>query len=267
MRDGDDIRMWVGVGLVGPLLVGIALMPLRSVTPASNLAFVFLPLTIVVAEQGGRVAALVSAIVSALSLNFFLTEPYFSFTIDSPEDVTAFAALAVCGVIAAAFGTRRGRWSEIARRAGQDLSVVRLMTWQLRNGVPLDDVLSELLRRFGLRAIVLRGPDGRMLAAAGADAASLPAPTVNVDPDTLVPCGHAHVTPGLSGVRLPTAGARVCLRSGDAYAVLDLWAGPEALGVYQVRALSVCASMLALECAHRQGETVPNPEGATPPIC
>src|SRR5690349_4115029 len=134
-------HVWVGVGLLGSLLFGIALMPLRSLTPACSLASVFLAFTIIVAELGGRVPALVTAVASATSLDFFLTEPYFRLTITRPDDLVAFLALAGCGLIAAAFGRRRGRWSEVARRAGDDLDVVRVLVWQLRGGAPLDETL------------------------------------------------------------------------------------------------------------------------------
>ena len=157
MREVDHV--WVGVGLLGSLLLGIALMPLRSLTPACNLAFAFLALTIIVAELGGRMAALVTALASATSLDFFLTEPYFRLTIARPDDLAAFLALAVCGLIAAAFGRRRGRWSEVARRAGDDLDIVRVLVWQLRGGAPLDETLETLRESFRLGALVLRGPD------------------------------------------------------------------------------------------------------------
>ena len=76
MREVDEVHVWIGVGLLGSLLLGIALIPLRSLTPACNLAFAFLAFTIIVAELGGRMAALVTAVASATSLDFFLTEPY-----------------------------------------------------------------------------------------------------------------------------------------------------------------------------------------------
>ena len=78
MKPGDDSRLWIVVGALGGLALGFMLIPLRSLTSASNLAFVFMAFTIVVAELGGRSAALVTAVVSAFTLNFFLTEPYMS---------------------------------------------------------------------------------------------------------------------------------------------------------------------------------------------
>src|SRR5215470_16923721 len=124
MKPGDEDRVWAITGAFGSMALGISLIPLRAVTSASNLAFVFLVFTIVVAELGGRAAGLVTALVSAISLNFFLTEPYLRLTISKPDDVVAFFALAVCGLVAAAFGRRRERWSDLASREGKDLAGV-----------------------------------------------------------------------------------------------------------------------------------------------
>jgi two-component system, OmpR family, sensor histidine kinase KdpD len=116
--------MWIVTGAVGAMVLGIVLIPLRTLTAAANRAFVFVAFTIIVAELGGRQAALVTALVSAMSLNFFLTEPYLTLTISKPGDGIAFLALAACGLIAAAFGQRRERWAEVAGRAGKELAVL-----------------------------------------------------------------------------------------------------------------------------------------------
>ena len=72
----DDSEMLAALGGLGAIVLGIMLVPFRTLTAASNLAFIFLIFTIIIAELGGRAAGLVAAVVSALSLNFFLTEPY-----------------------------------------------------------------------------------------------------------------------------------------------------------------------------------------------
>jgi two-component system, OmpR family, sensor histidine kinase KdpD len=168
-REGESL-VWLVAGGVGSMALGIALIPLRTLTAASNLAFVFLAFTVVVAELGGRTAALATAVVSAMSLNFFLTEPYLTLTISKRDDVVAFFALAACGLIAAAFGKRRERWSEVADRAGQELEALKTLVEQLRNGAPLDKILGDLKRSFGLGALVLRDAgDGAGRRAAGLD--------------------------------------------------------------------------------------------------
>jgi K+-sensing histidine kinase KdpD len=70
MARQDPESLWIAIGAIGAMMLGVALIPLRAVTSASNLAFAFLALTIVVAEVGGRGAGLATAVVSALSLNW-----------------------------------------------------------------------------------------------------------------------------------------------------------------------------------------------------
>lgn len=46
MKGQDEIRVWVVAGAVGSMVLSIVLIPLRTLTAASNLAFVFLAFTI-----------------------------------------------------------------------------------------------------------------------------------------------------------------------------------------------------------------------------
>src|SRR5262245_25226942 len=71
-REREESHFYLAAGSTAAILLGVALLPLRSVASASNLALAFVALTIVVAELGGRWAAVVTAACSALSLNFFL---------------------------------------------------------------------------------------------------------------------------------------------------------------------------------------------------
>jgi len=49
--DADERSgIWIPAGIVGAIALGIALVPLRTLTSASNLAFAFVAFTIVVAE-------------------------------------------------------------------------------------------------------------------------------------------------------------------------------------------------------------------------
>jgi K+-sensing histidine kinase KdpD len=248
MTRTDDARVWIVAGALGSMLLGIALIPLRSLTAASNLAFVFLAFTIVVAEFGGRGPALVTALVSAASLNFFLTEPYLTLTITKTDDVVAFIALAGCGLIAAAFGRRRERWSERAGRASDELDVVKRLVEQVRKGAPLGEVLAEMKQSLGLAAVVLREERGRVLAAVPLDATAATSPPTALDRDTLLPSDESRLRFGARGLRLPEGGGRLGLRTRDGSVSLEIWEGDErGLGVYETRALVIAASLLELE--------------------
>jgi two-component system sensor histidine kinase KdpD len=264
MRPSNDSLPWIVIGALGGLGLGFVLIPLRSLTSASNLAFVFMAFTIVVAELGGRSAAVVTAVVSAMTLNFFLTEPYMSLQINKADDVVAFGALAVCGLIAAAFGRRREQMSELAGRAGDELQVLDKLVGRLRAGAPLDDVLDELRKSFGLRAIVLRDDTERPVAAALGGQAAASMPETDIAPDTFLPADESRLRFGLRGLRLPEGGGRLWLRAGGGVAggvaSLDIWEeDPEGFGMSEARTLTIAASILGLELARRQSKRPGSP--------
>jgi K+-sensing histidine kinase KdpD len=93
MEEDDDNLIYLGAGPLAAILLGMGLVPLRGFTAASNFTG-FLILTIVVAEFGGRWAAVATVLCSAFSLDFFLTRPYLRLTIDERHDVIAFVGLA-----------------------------------------------------------------------------------------------------------------------------------------------------------------------------
>jgi hypothetical protein len=246
MNQDDRGTVWFVIGVGGAVALGVILIALRTIVPASTLAFVFIALTIVVAEMGGRGPGLATAVVSALSLNFFLTEPYLSLEIDKPGDIAAFIALAACGLIAAAFGKRRVRTAEQVSRTRGELEVLGRTAASLAARAPIEDVLEELRRAFGLGGLVLRRADEHLIAAAPPSQASLPPPSTDLDSTTLA-ASHARVHElGRTGFRFPQGGGRLPL-PGREPLVLDLWEGnTEGLTLDERRALAVAALMIAV---------------------
>src|SRR5262247_1958574 len=142
---GDDRGgMWIPMGIMGAIALGVALIPLRGATSASNLAFAFVAFVIAMAEFGGRTAGLAAAVVSAMSLNFFLTEPYLTLAMSKTDDMVAFVGMAVCGLIAAAFGTRRARSAQTASRVRGDLLALRRVLKPLETAASPVAALNEL---------------------------------------------------------------------------------------------------------------------------
>jgi len=243
----DDIRVWAIAGALGSMALGIVLIPLRTVVAASNLAFVFLAFTIVVAELGGRGPALVTALVSAMSLNFFLTEPYLTLAISKPDDVIAFVALAACGLIAAAFGRRRERLSEVASRADRELVILTRLLERARSGGALASLLEDLRANFDLGGLVLRDAHGRVLAATPDTAGTRPVPRLALTADTLFAPSNETVRFGSKGMRLPEGGGRLALQTARGPIMLDLWEGnEEGFTDDESRTLAIATSILGL---------------------
>jgi hypothetical protein len=247
MNRTDDARVWMVTGALGSMALAVVLIPLRGRVSASNLAFVFMAFTIIVAELGGRGAALVTALIAAMSLNFFLTEPYLTLAISKTDDVIAFGALAICGLIAAAFGRRRERLSDVAGRADREMTTLARFAERSRSGRAVDGLLQDLHAEFDLGGLVLRDEAGRVLAAVPPDAGARPAPRMALDGATLFAVGDESPRFGVKGLRLPEGGGRLTLQTARGPVSLDLWEGnDQGLGRDESRPLAIAASILGL---------------------
>jgi len=137
MHDDEKDLVYLGAGPIAAVLLGMALVPLRGFTTASNFTFLFLALTIVVGELGGRSAALATAVASALSLDFFLTEPYLRLSIASKHDLIACLGLAGCGILAASLAAGRRVLPARPRPSARQLDQLESAASQLeREGSP-----------------------------------------------------------------------------------------------------------------------------------
>jgi hypothetical protein len=242
-----------GAGPLAAILLGVFLIPLRGVTTASNLAFAFMALTIVVAELGGRGAAIGTAVVSALSLNFFLTQPYLTLAIDDKHDIIAFAGLAVCGLIAASLGAQRGERIASLTRVRKHRELLHSILAQWDRGVPGEAQLEKGLRAacdvLPLAAAVVRDGHGLVVASSGGRAGLRPVPEDVLEPDILVPAKPSTDTAPL-GSALPAKGGRIALVSGNrALGWLDIWGNGADAGVESRRAVTDVARLVGIVLA------------------
>jgi hypothetical protein len=132
--------------VVAPLACASLLISLRGrLDPADN-ALILVVVIVAVASTGRRMAAVVAAISSALSFDFFLTRPYNSFRITRHADL-------ITGILLLVLGTAVG---EIAARGRNH----RLAAWQSRSEVASIHSVTEL---------AASGREPRVLIAAAAD--------------------------------------------------------------------------------------------------
>jgi K+-sensing histidine kinase KdpD len=220
----DDIRL-VLLGVLGAVVLGVLLIPLRELTPAANLVFPFLLLTIAVAEVGGAMPVVGTALTSALSLDFFLTQPYLTFAIDDKHDALAFTGLAVCGLTVAGFRAWRARREQAPTEQALHLDLLRTNLERLGSGQAeeqLPGLLRELTRALPLAAVVVRDAGGAVLFAEGTPHDRPPAALL--DSQTLHAVDDAG--PRVVGpiMPLPATGARIPLQfRGRSVGWLEVW--------------------------------------------
>jgi len=247
MEDDNGDRLFYLAG--GPLvavLLGMALVPLRGFTTASNFTFLFMALTILVAQLGGRAAAVATALCSALSLDFFLTQPYLRLSIADKHDVIAFVGLTVCGLIAAAVSSQRGERVASRQASRQQLDLVHFGLEQVEKGLATDLGLTRVLDAsrgvLPLAAAVVRDTRGNLLAATER-AHGMPVPARSLGLDALATPAAAD----RRGPPLPQEGARLALVAGGRQVGwLDVWGNGKPATAEARQTLSGVARVLAV---------------------
>jgi hypothetical protein len=236
MADDTEGLFYLALGPTAAILLGAACVPLRGYTSASNFAFAFVALTIVVAELGGRWAAVATALCSGLSLDFFLTQPYMRLTIAEKHDAIAVVGLTACGLIAAAFGTQRGRRTAALQAVRGQLDLLHAV---LREGESSEAITSRLTRILRLSrevlplaAAVARDERDQVLASSDPADGRRPVPRAVLQPDT---------------APIPDEGGRIALAfGGRRLGWLDVWRGPAHTPAESRRTLSDLARCVAV---------------------
>jgi hypothetical protein len=249
MERDTERFFYLGTGPLVALLLGVALIPLRGFTTASNFTFVFLALTIVVGELGGRAAAVATAASSALSLDFFLTQPYLRLQIQDKHDVIGFFGLAGCGLLAAALASERGRWAAPRAPTRKQLELLQSTVAQLEQAGPLESRLARTLDAclpvFPIAAAIVRDRGNNLLATSERGPAR-PVPGQALDLDTLLPRGQDRESLPRRGLPLPPEGGRLALVAGKRHVGwLDVWGNGAPASLDARQALAAVAGVIA----------------------
>ena len=88
----------LAVAVVAPVITSLVLIPWRGRLDTADNALFLVVVIVAVASTGRRLAAFVSAVAAALSFDFFLTRPYYSFRISGHQDLITELLLLVVGV-------------------------------------------------------------------------------------------------------------------------------------------------------------------------
>lgn len=88
----------MAVALLGPAVAGWLLSLVRDLVDNANAALVLVLVVVGVAASGRRLAGIVAALSATAWFDFFLTEPYLTFTINDRNDLETAALLILVGL-------------------------------------------------------------------------------------------------------------------------------------------------------------------------
>lgn len=253
MDDESHRLIYLAMGSLAAIALGIALIPFRNDTSASNFTLPFLVLTILVAEAGGRWAAVATAVTSGLSLDFFLTQPYLRLAIQDKHDIIAFVSLMVCGLVVATLGSKRGERIADLQMARRQQDALHAALVELERGAEIAPSAGRLLdacrSALPLAAIALRDNRNTVIVARPDPR---PVPQLILKPDSLLPSSTADRDALPVAVPLAQEGGRIALVvDGRQVGWLDVWGRDAVMRGASRRTLSdlarVLAAMLALD--------------------
>ncbi|WP_256041466.1 ATP-binding protein [Cryobacterium sp. SO1] len=173
----------------GPLLTWL-LVSFRSEESITSDVLSYQLLVVVVALVGGLWPALFAALLSGLTLDFFLVQPLYTVTVAEPLHLFALSLYLVNALLVSYVVDQAARRTRTARRAAAESELLATVAGSVLRG---EDALQALVTRtreaFGLNRVRLLADGAVLVEAGGADASPAAAPGVPGAAATTVPIG------------------------------------------------------------------------------
>ena len=143
----ESERRLVGlvVGALAPILVALALVPLRDSLANATLALILMAVVVIAAIIGGRAAAACAAVSATMAFDFFLTVPYNSMRIESADDIETVIIFLVVGFLVGEIASRFRRTRRDRERAAIAIERVHRVAAHVAEGMPLPDVAAAVV--------------------------------------------------------------------------------------------------------------------------
>ncbi|HEY9267289.1 MAG TPA: sensor histidine kinase KdpD [Mycobacterium sp.] len=178
---------WLAAVLVPTAIGALTVMLLDKFLSIGGESALFFIGVLVVALLGGVAPAALSAVLSGLLLNYFLTEPRYTFTISEPDSAITIVVLLVVAVAVAALVDGAANRAREAREAAREAELLALFAGSVLRGADLNTLLEKIREAYSQRSVSLvRGVahGGGIVGCSGAD------PCVTVDvADTAIEVG------------------------------------------------------------------------------
>ncbi len=161
----QPLAFLVATGLV--LAAAGAAVLLDRYVALPNIALVFLAPVLLVALWYGLWPALASVVLASLSYNFLFTAPYYSFSIEQPENVTAIIVFTVVAIITSTLAARSRARTFVARQEAARSAALYSFARKLAGVATMDDLLWAAAHQIASMLkveVVLLLPEGERLA-------------------------------------------------------------------------------------------------------
>ena len=201
------LMSWVAAVVVPSVICALTALFLDDYLTIGGESALFVVGVLVVALLGGVIPAALSALLSGLLLNYFLTEPRYSFTIAQPDAAITELVLLMLAVAVAVLVDRAASRQREARHAAQEAELLTLFAGSVLRGADLPTLLERVRETYSQRAVSLlrvRGDDEQIVARVGDD------PCLTIDSaDTAIEAGDDEFWMLLAGRSLPARDRRV----------------------------------------------------------
>ncbi len=198
---------WLAAVIVPSVICALTALFLDKYLTIGGESALFVVGVLIVALLGGVFPAVLSAMLSGLLLNYFLTEPRYSFTIAQPDAAITELVLLMLAVAVAVLVDRAASRQREARHASQEAELLTLFAGSVLRGADLDTLLERVRETYSQQAVSVlrvRGEDEQIIACVGKD------PCVTVDSaDTAIEVGDDEFWMLMSGRSLPARDRRV----------------------------------------------------------
>jgi K+-sensing histidine kinase KdpD len=125
MTESVRTSLWLLAGVIAPVAVAVACIPLEGSMSAASVALVLVVPVVAVAVSGRRSAAVLAAVAAAAAFDFIYTEPRRSLAVADANDVILIATLLVVGVAVAQMASWALRERTTADRMTSDVAILR----------------------------------------------------------------------------------------------------------------------------------------------
>ncbi len=128
-RRGPSSEVWILLAaVVAPVVVAALLIPWRGQLDSADNALFLVVVIVAIASTGRRFAAALSAVVAALSFDFFLTRPYESFRITGHNDLITEVLLLVVGLAVGELAARGRRHRDASSQRHEQMAMLYSVT-------------------------------------------------------------------------------------------------------------------------------------------